>query len=93
MRHSLLKGFYLRDLLIEPTSGKVSGPDGDTHLQPRAIEILLCLAEQPFTVIAREQLLRSVWGEGQGSQEALSHAISELRHGLGDHAEDRKSVV
>ena len=88
MRHSLLKGFHLRDLLIEPTSGKVSGPDGDTHLQPRAIEILLHLAERPYTVIEREELLRKVWGEGHGSQEALSHAVSELRHGLNDHAED-----
>lgn len=88
MRHGLLKGFYLRDLLIEPTSGKVSGPDGDAHLQPRAIEILLQLAEQPFTLIERDELLRRVWGEGQGSQEALSHAVSELRHGLGDNAED-----
>ena len=92
MRHSLLKGFYLRDLLIEPTSGKVSGPDGDAHLQPRAIEILLQLAEQPFTLIERDELLRKVWGEGQGSQEALSHAVSELRHGLNDHAEDPKLI-
>ncbi len=88
MRQSLLKGFYLRDLLIEPTSGTVSGPEGQLHLQPRAIEILLRLAEQPFTLVERDELLRLVWGEGQGSQEALSHAVSELRHGLHDHADD-----
>ena len=88
MRQSLLKGFYLRDLLIEPTSGTVSGPEGQSHLQPRAIEILLRLAEQPFTLVERDELLRLVWGEGQGSQEALSHAVSELRHGLHDHADD-----
>lgn len=88
MRQSLLKGFYLRDLLIEPASGTVSGPAGETHLQPRAIEILLRLAERPFQVIERDELLRIVWGEDQGSQEALSHAVSELRHGLHDHAED-----
>ena len=92
MQNSLMKGFYLRDLLIEPTNGKVSGPDGDAHLQPRAMEILLQLAEQPFTLIERDELLRKVWGEGQGSQEALSHAVSELRHGLNDHAEDPKLI-
>ena len=92
MRHSLLKGFYLRDLLIEPTSGKVSGPDGNAHLQPRAIEILLHLAERPYALVEREELLRIVWGEGQGSQEALSHAVSELRNGLNDHAEDPKLI-
>ena len=92
MRHSLLKGFYLRDLLIEPANGKVSGPDGSTHLQPRAIEILLHLAERPFTLVEREELLHIAWGEGQGSHEALSHAVSELRIGLDDHADDPKLI-
>ena len=92
MRQSLLKGFYLRDLLIEPASGKVSGPDRNAHLQPRAVEILLRLAERPFTLIERDELLQKVWGEGKGNQEALSHAISDLRHGLNDHAEDPKLI-
>lgn len=92
MRHQLLKGFYLRDLRIEPASGNVSSPDGNTHLQPKALEILLCLAEQPFTVVERDELLRIVWGEGQGSQEALNHAVSELRHGLNDRQDDSKLI-
>ena len=92
MQHSLLKGFYLRDLLIEPTSGLVSGPNGDGHLPPKAIALLLYLAEQPFTLIERDELLRAVWGPGQGSQEALSHTISELRNGLNDHADDPKLI-
>jgi tetratricopeptide (TPR) repeat protein/TolB-like protein/DNA-binding winged helix-turn-helix (wHTH) protein len=92
MQRSLLKGFYLHDLLIEPTSGTVSGPDGDQHLKPKAIEILLYLSERPFELVERQALLQAVWGEDQGSQEALSHAISELRSGLGDHADDPQLI-
>lgn len=92
MQRSLLKGFYLHDLLIEPTSGTVSGPDGDQHLKPKAIEILLYLAERPFELVERQALLEAVWGEDQGSQEALSHAISELRSGLGDHVDDPQLI-
>jgi TolB-like protein/DNA-binding winged helix-turn-helix (wHTH) protein/Tfp pilus assembly protein PilF len=92
MQRSLLKGFYLHDLLIEPTSGTVSGPDGDQHLKPKAIEVLLYLAERPFELVERQALLEAVWGEDQGSQEALSHAVSELRSGLGDQADDPQLI-
>ncbi len=81
----LLQGFYLGDLLVEPLEGSVTGPDGSTHIPPKAVEVLLCLAQSPGELVTRETLLDCAWGEDSGSQEALSHAVSELRHALGDH--------
>ena len=52
------------------------------------MEVLLCLARTPGELVARETLLADVWGPGQGSHEALSHAVSEIRQALGDHAEN-----
>jgi tetratricopeptide (TPR) repeat protein/DNA-binding winged helix-turn-helix (wHTH) protein len=86
MRQSLLKGFYLQDLLIEPASGRVSGPGVEAHLKPKAVEVLLYLAERPFELVERDDLLRAVWGQDAGSSEALTHAISELRSCCKDHA-------
>jgi TolB-like protein/DNA-binding winged helix-turn-helix (wHTH) protein/Flp pilus assembly protein TadD len=86
MQHSLLKGFYLQDLLIEPASGRVSGPDFETHLKPKAVEVLLYLAERPFELVTRDELLRAVWGRNTGSSEALTHTVSELRSCCKDHA-------
>ncbi len=86
MQHSLLKGFYLQDLLIEPANGRVSGPGFETHLKPKAVEVLLYLAERPFELVEREELLQAVWGEDSGSPEALTHAVSELRSCCKDHA-------
>ena len=86
MQHSLLKGFYLQDLLIEPASGRVSGPGVEAHLKPKAVEVLLYLAERPFELVERDELIRAVWGEGGGSPEALTHAVSELRNCCQDHA-------
>jgi TolB-like protein/tetratricopeptide (TPR) repeat protein/DNA-binding winged helix-turn-helix (wHTH) protein len=86
MQHSLLKGFYLQDLLIEPANGRVSGPGVETHLKPKAVEVLLYLAERPFELVAREELLRAVWGDDAGSSEALTHTVSELRSCCKDHA-------
>ena len=53
MQQGLLKGFYLQDLRIEPTGGKVTGPNGEAHLQPKAVEVLLYLAERPFEIVER----------------------------------------
>jgi len=84
----LLQGFYLGDLLVEPLKGEVTGRAGSRHLPPKAAEVLLCLARAPGELVARESLLECAWGPGQGSHEALSHAVSEIRHALDEHADD-----
>lgn len=88
MSSELLQGFYLGDFFVEPLKGQVAGNGTTTHLPPTAAEVLLCLASQPGEVISFEALLSQVWGEGRGSNEALSHAISEIRHALNDQADD-----
>ena len=88
MNSDLLQGFYLGDLLIEPLKGQVTGGSESRHLPPKAVEVLLCLAECPGELVTREALLDAVWGTGHGSQEALGHAMSEIRHALDDHVDD-----
>ena len=88
MNSDLLQGFYLGDLLVEPLKGRVTGRAGSQHLPPKAVEVLLCLASAPGELVTRDALLDDVWGVGNGSQEALSHAVSEIRHALDDHVDD-----
>jgi TolB-like protein/DNA-binding winged helix-turn-helix (wHTH) protein/Flp pilus assembly protein TadD len=88
LNSDLLQGFYLGDLLIEPLKGQVTSSTGARHLPPKAVEVLLCLANAPGDLVTREDLLNAVWGTGHGSREALGHAISEIRHALNDHPDD-----
>ena len=88
MNSELLHGFYLGELLIEPLKGQVTGRAGSKHLPPKAVEVLLCLAREPGELVTREHLLEEVWGAGHGSQEALGHAVSEIRHAFDDHHDD-----
>ena len=88
LNSDLLQGFYLGDVLVEPLKGHVSGPAGEQHIPPKAVEVLLCLASEPGELVTRNKLLKAVWGSGKGSQEALGHAVSEIRHALGDHADE-----
>lgn len=80
-----LHGFYLGDMLVEPLRRRVSGKNGSQHLPPKAAEVLLCLARRAGEVVDHDELLEKVWGSGQGTREALSHAIGEIRNALGDH--------
>lgn len=92
MNAGLLQGFYLRDLLVDPVKGYVTGRDGSVHLPPKAMETLLVLASNHGSLVTREELIDEVWGKDHGSREALSHAISEIRHALDDHADDPKYI-
>ena len=88
LNSDLLQGFYLGNLLIEPLKGQITDRAGSRHLPPKAVEVLLCLARKPSDLVTREDLLDAVWGSDHGSQEALSHAISEIRHALDDHPDN-----
>ncbi len=88
MNADLLQGFYLGDLLVEPLKGKVQGRAGSTNLPPKAVEVLLCLANAPGELVSRETLIKSAWGEDAASQEALNQVIDEIREALDDHPED-----
>ncbi|MGI9234349.1 MAG: tetratricopeptide repeat protein [Woeseiaceae bacterium] len=88
MNADLLHGFYLGDLFVEPLRGQVTGQAGSKHLPPKAAEILLCLARESGEFVTHDSLLGCAWAQGQGSHEALSHVIGEIRLALDDHADD-----
>ena len=88
MNADLLQRFYLGDLLVEPLTGQVTGRTGSVHLPSKAMEVLLSLAARPGEMVTRDTLLKEVWGADLGSNEALSRAVSEIRHALHDHRED-----
>ncbi len=92
MDPDLLQGFYLRDLLVIPPKGEISDAAGKAHLPPKSMEVLLCLASNPGELVTRDRLIETAWGKGRGSQEALNHAISEIRHALNDDSDDPRFV-
>lgn len=92
MIEHLNDGFRLGNLLVKPLQGQVTSQDGSRHLPPKAAEVLLCLAERPGEIVSRRTLLQRVWGDGQGSQEALSHAVSTLRFALQDHPDNPRFI-
>ncbi|MDH4049801.1 MAG: tetratricopeptide repeat protein [Gammaproteobacteria bacterium] len=86
MDKELLDGFLLKGLSVEPTTGQVTGAHGSRHIPSKAMEVLLLLARNSRRLVSREVILQKVWGDGHGSADALTHAVSEIRHALDDHA-------
>lgn len=92
MKSELLHGFNLGDYFIQPLTGQVSGSNYSAHLTPKAVEVLLVLACRPRRMVLREEILQEVWGAGNGSPEALSRAIRDIRHALADSASNPEYV-
>lgn len=71
---------YLRSI------GKLQHAEETTYLtlEPRLHALLNYFIERPNEIISRETLLLDVWGEGVGSDEALTRAVAALRKVLRD---------
>jgi DNA-binding winged helix-turn-helix (wHTH) protein/TolB-like protein len=82
-------GFWLGDWLVEPLKGSISSADGQLHhLQPKVMDVLVCLATNCGEPLDRQNLLNCVWGKIVVSDESLTRTIGELRKVLGDDHTD-----
>jgi TolB-like protein/DNA-binding winged helix-turn-helix (wHTH) protein len=73
---------------VEPGLNTVSNNGTTAHLEPKVMEVLLCLAAQPGEPVSKEHLLRTVWPDTFVSDDVLTRSISELRRVFADDAKD-----
>jgi DNA-binding winged helix-turn-helix (wHTH) protein/Tol biopolymer transport system component len=76
--------FQLGPWVVHPTLNSVSHDGQNTHVEPKAMEVLVCLARNSGTVVSKEELLRQVWPDTFASDDVLFRCISELRRVLKD---------
>jgi adenylate cyclase len=85
MSPDLLHEFRVGPWKVEPLRGTITGPDGEVHhLEPKVMDVFVCLAEHPNDLVTRDELLGAVWGENAVSDEPLTRVIGELRRALHD---------
>lgn len=83
MDEKLRRGFRIGEFDVEPLTGVVKGPDGEQHVQPKVMDVLVFLATHQGQLVERDTLLEQVWRRVT-SEEVLTRCISELRRALGD---------
>ena len=76
--------FYVGSWHIQPRLNLITGPDAAVRVEPRIMEVLVCLAAQPGAVVTRAQLHEQVWPDMVVTDKALTRTISVLRKVFGD---------
>ncbi len=93
MSTALQNGFRIGDVYqVEPSLHSVTGAAGTIRIEPKAMHVLVCLAERAGEVVAKEHLIRTVWPDTYVSDDVLTRCISELRRVLGDDAKESRVI-
>lgn len=69
---------------VEPSLNRLSAAGKVTRLEPKAMAVLVHLAEQPGQVVSREVLLAHVWPDVVVGDDSLTQVVIKLRKALGD---------
>ncbi|RPH67208.1 MAG: transcriptional regulator, partial [Burkholderiales bacterium] len=71
---------------VDPSLNELRRGDESLRIEPKAMELLVFLADRPGQVIGRSDLLEAIWPGVVVGDETLSQAITKLRRALGDQA-------
>ena len=74
--------FEVGKLLFDAGAGELNTRAQVRRLEPRAAAVLAALCSQCGTVVSRQLLLDKCWGEGEGSDEALTQAVAQIRRAI-----------
>ena len=78
---------------VEPARCLLARGSQEIHLEPRVMDVLVCLARRADQVVSRDELIREVWEGRFVSDEVISVSIFELRKALGDNAREPRGVL
>jgi Tol biopolymer transport system component/DNA-binding winged helix-turn-helix (wHTH) protein len=77
---------------VEPSLNSVTGPGGTIRLEPKVMQVLVCLATHAGEVVPKERLMHTVWPDTFVGDDVLTRAISELRRAFGDDVKEPRVI-
>ena len=81
--------FKLGDWWVRPQRNELERSDETVQVEARSMSVLVCLARHAPAVVGKERLVEEVWSDSPHiGDDAISHAIWELRKALGDSARE-----
>jgi adenylate cyclase len=88
----MTRAFQLGDWLVEPDLNRITWADKEATLEPKAIEVLLCLVKNAGEVLSKKEIIKAVWPDTYVSDGVLTYSISELRKAFKDDAKDPQVI-
>ena len=77
--------FRVGEWRVAPELNSIERDGHSLHLEPKIMQVLVALVEQPGNVLSKEQIMRKVWPGTFVSEEVLTRSISELRRVFEDN--------
>jgi len=85
--------FLIADLLVNPALDEVVKDGRTLKLEPKAMQLLVCLADRAGAVLSVENLLELVWKDVVVSTDSVYAAVAALRRTLGDDPKNPKYIA
>ncbi len=73
---------------VAPALDEISRDGATVKLEPRAMRVLLCLADHAGQVVSVDQLLDAVWKDVVVTPDSVYQAVAGLRRALGDTSKE-----
>jgi TolB-like protein/DNA-binding winged helix-turn-helix (wHTH) protein/tetratricopeptide (TPR) repeat protein len=73
---------------VDPALDEISRDGATVKLEPRAMRVLLCLAEHAGQVVSVDRLLDAVWKDVVVTPDSVYQAVAGLRRALGDTSKE-----
>ena len=93
MQGELREDFRVEGCLVQTRLNRVVSAGGQVvQVQPKIMDVLVCLAGRAGEVVTREELLGTVWAGTHVTEHVLARAISELRKVFDDSAQQPRVI-
>ena len=84
--------FQIEGWIVEPQLNNLTHGSQTLHIEPKAMQVLVCLAEHAGEVVAKERLIRAVWADTFVGDDVLTRTISDLRKAFEDDAKQPRFI-
>ena len=84
--------FRIGSWLVQPSLNTVSQNDETFHIEPKVMEVLVCLARHAGETLSKQTLLQTAWPDTFVTDDVLTRSISELRRVFDDDAKESRFI-
>ena len=84
--------FRVGPWLVQPSLNTISQNGTSTRVEPKVMEVLVCLSHHAGKPVSKEELLETVWRDTFVSDDVLKRSVSELRRIFADDARESRII-